>query len=415
MATQHDTPAPSPAWLDAASPDVPAVQRLPAEQPRPPRPSGQPAWLFHGSVPSLDGLRAVSILLVIVGHLSLRPEPAFSWLPRAGEMGVEMFFVISGFLITLLLERERRRTGTVSLKRFYIRRCLRILPAYVFFLAALFALQLRGYLDIPWGAWLTAMTYTTSLVSLAPSWDLGHTWSLAVEEHFYLVWPLLFLVLNRRRAFLACAACVAAGPFLRMALYRFVFLPHGGVGMSFCTFTQMDCIAVGCCLALLATSPACRKLWPGRRVAACLCLGSAVLLVASKVAAAKFSSVWAILLYQSFLSPSANSLLMALLVWGSINHGGALLYGLLNCRLFRVLGLLSYSLYLWQQPLINPERGGWAFQFPANMVLLLLVACLSYTLVESPFLKLKQRFANGRAPRAAGREPAAGCVEAVQL
>src|SRR4051812_37665351 len=108
---------------------------LPAIEPRlssPPRPKtfvqigalDEPLWLWRGTVPSLNGLRALSILVVLASHLGMRQDSTIPWLPIAGEMGVEMFFVISGFLITLLLLREQRRTGTVSLRAFYLRRAL---------------------------------------------------------------------------------------------------------------------------------------------------------------------------------------------------------------------------------------------------------------------------------------------------
>ena len=359
---------------------------------------GRPPWLFQGTVPSLNGFRAVAILLVILCHLSLKPGSLFAVLPLAGDIGVQLFFVISGFLITLLLERERRRTGTVSLKRFYIRRCLRILPAYVFFLLAMALLQQLGAVHVPPGAWVNAATYTTSLVSLDDGGDLGHTWSLSVEEHFYLLWPFLFLILGRRRGFFACAAYVALTPLLRVAYYTYV-ARHGGVSVSFFTFCQMDCIAVGCCLALLATSATARRyLWPSAGCLAVLLLGAAALLLLSKALTTAFAQDRAVALYQTFLSPTANALLLAVIVWCGINASGSWLSGLLNSRPLVLVGVLSYSIYLWQQPLTDWTRDGGVLSFPFNVCLVALAACFSYVVIESPFLRLKERLGAPRRP-----------------
>jgi peptidoglycan/LPS O-acetylase OafA/YrhL len=118
--------------------------------PRPPGPSieGPPSWVIKGRVPGLDGLRGLSILLVSLAHFSSATDAPLprSWrdLPL-GFVGVDVFFVISGFLITLLLIRERERTGRISLRDLYIRRDLRILPAYAAYMAAVFVFQRAGW------------------------------------------------------------------------------------------------------------------------------------------------------------------------------------------------------------------------------------------------------------------------------
>jgi peptidoglycan/LPS O-acetylase OafA/YrhL len=142
--------------------------------------------------PALDGVRALAIAPVVTMH-------AFGW-PREGSLGVEIFFVLSGFLITTLLLEERGRTGAISLARFYRRRAARLVPGLVLMLAV-YAIVTRG--THAW-ALLFALTYTSNIATLADPtampWSLGHLWSLAQEEQFYLLWPpLLLLLLTRIR------------------------------------------------------------------------------------------------------------------------------------------------------------------------------------------------------------------------
>ena len=155
---------------------------------------------------SLDGLRAVSIVLVLVGHVAgtVNAPAILTPLHNLGNFGVKIFFVISGFLITLLLLDELRRRGKIDMRGFYLRRCFRIFPAFYFFIACMMIAHAGGYLELFPGDLLHAATFTMNYHH-DRAWALNHTWSLAVEEQFYLLWPLLLLLLGTRRA-LACAA-----------------------------------------------------------------------------------------------------------------------------------------------------------------------------------------------------------------
>jgi len=97
--------------------------------------------------------------------------------------------------------------------------------------------------------------------------------------------------------------------------------------------------------------------------------------------------------YVVFVSPTTEALLIALLLWTCINNSGSLVFRLLNCPPLQLMGVLSYGIYLWQQPLIHPQRTGWVFTFPGNVCLVFLLAGLSYALIELPFLNLKRRVA----------------------
>ena len=172
-------------------------------------------------LPSLDGVRAVAIGLVILGH-----ELGYDSRRQVGDfanLGVRCFFVLSGFLITTLLLEEFRENGRVSLRNFYARRTLRIFPAFYFFLFVVFVLMKRGWVA-PIGAssWIHAATYTMDYLGFHDrAWDLGHLWSLAVEEQFYLIWPAALVLLRPRRALWSAFAVILVVPLIRWCTWKY--------------------------------------------------------------------------------------------------------------------------------------------------------------------------------------------------
>jgi peptidoglycan/LPS O-acetylase OafA/YrhL len=184
-----------------------------------------PILIKKGRLPSLDGLRALSIMLVLGEHSTVTDrfpgswDSAFKWLFDS-TMGVRFFFCISGFIITYLLIGEYDRTGSIGLRRFYTRRAVRILPVYYVFLGTLASLAILT----PWNqrawAWFGNLTFTTNLFGVVrPS---GHLWSLAVEEQFYLTWPgILALCISRqprhRTAILLLGGMIALAPLARVS------------------------------------------------------------------------------------------------------------------------------------------------------------------------------------------------------
>jgi len=349
-----------------------------------PVPTG-PNWLTRGRVPCLDGLRAVAIVLVLVAHASkTHGFPGSSEVRKVlaeGGLGVELFFVISGFLITLLLLRERQKTGEISTYGFYQRRCLRILPAYFAYLLALAGLTLLGMVDLGRRDWLGALTYTVNWIH-HPDWEVGHLWSLSLEEHFYLIWPLL-MWLGSRWAFAFAGACILGMPVARLVLW--LQWPDG-VPVETCTFTRLDTIAVGCLLALVAWQPRWRGLgaWMTRS-AAWLAPLAVVVLVSSM----GLSLHW--YRFRLLFGYSLNGLALAVLVWVCISRPKGLLGRLLEARPLVLLGTLSYGVYLWQQHFLDPRGSGWATHWPLNLVFVFLTAAASYWLIEAPFLRLKER------------------------
>src|SRR5215510_986306 len=200
---------------------------------------------FHdGSrIPSLDGLRAVSILIVILFHMSL-VGLAPSFFKRADSFGVQIFFVISGYLITSLLAKEREQTGTISLKAFYLRRVFRIVPAAYCYLAIVvgFYWALFRPIDV-----FSVFTFTSN-------YDLGrppivaHIWSLSVEEQFYILWPItLCLFFQQRLRILLWALCLF--PLMIIGFH----LLHWNTYRGFAFPTAYDSLALGCLAAVLGS------------------------------------------------------------------------------------------------------------------------------------------------------------------
>ena len=190
-------------------------------------------------LPGLDGLRAVAVGIVMVAHgnSSLPMRGAWTrdfWLFfDNGPLGVMIFFVLSGFLITYLLKQEINRTGKIHLGLFYQRRVLRIFPAFYFFLGCVFVLNLLGWLKIKWADFIFAGTFTWNYRIFGHGWNPGHfdntydpwawylwhTWTLSLEEQFYLLWPAALLLLGLKRGAVAALGILLLEPVLRLAAY----------------------------------------------------------------------------------------------------------------------------------------------------------------------------------------------------
>jgi peptidoglycan/LPS O-acetylase OafA/YrhL len=378
-----------------ASPQLRLQPRLDRpRRPTPPHPTERkepgetgPAWLKGGGIPSLDGLRALSISLVLLGHASLTWGGATgseAGLARLGGIGVDLFFVISGFLITLLLLRERRKTGATSLRAFYVRRSFRILPAYLVFLLSVLILSGLGLVSMTGRDWAGALTYTTNFLP-GTSWPVGHLWSLSVEEHFYLLWPLLLVVAGPRRACVLAAGWLVLAPFVRLAIWRGC---QGTLDIDYCTPARIDTIAAGCLLAYLVDHTRGRG-WLAPPSAgwaaglAVLCVGG---LVVSNGVLSPVSGAYGITMRRT-----VDALSFAGLVWAGASQSGGALAGLLNATPLVWVGRLSYSLYLWQQPFLNPHSDAWMCRWPVNLFLALGLALASFALVERPLLSLRER------------------------
>ena len=338
-----------------------------------------------GRIASLDGLRAISIALVMLGHLKGTTgfphaigDLAESRLVEVANLGVRVFFVISGFLITGLLLAEWRTTGGVSLPHFYLRRTFRIFPAYFAFLGVVALLAAAGAVHLLPGDWLHAVTYTMNYHE-PRSWYVGHLWSRSVEEQFYLLWPAVMLLFGPVRAMWCAAAFVVVAPVIRLASWRLLPGSHEIIDTAF--ETVGDAIAVGCVLAGVR-----EWLWRRERYRALLMSRWFVpLLLVLALALNHF--------YRLSLAVGITALnvALALTIERCVRAERGVVGRALNARPLVFVGQLSYSIYLWQQLFLNRNVRSLPTSFPINLVLALLVAALSYYAVERPMLDVRAR------------------------
>lgn len=347
-------------------------------------------------IPTLDGWRAVAIVTVMLQHASDQItssvgswiDPVMSIFHENGRFGVYIFFAISGFLITTLLLDEFDRAGEVSLASFYLRRAFRILPPLFVVLAVFGILGIFGVIPMPPGRWLSALLFTENYSPSPGTWYLGHVWSLAVEEHFYLLWPAILVLCKPR-----WALRVAFGLIVTVALWRLLDLSLGlsaGSGLRFDdrTDTQFDGLLWGCVLAMLGRNPANRERlaaltrgWRWWAIAVALVVSQAVNLDAP----ALFS-----------IQLAARPILIVLLVISTVVIPQRRVSAVLEVPALRWLGRISYSLYLWQQLFLvwdgfEVDGLAWVQWFPANVVAAVGIAVLSHRFVERPTIAIGRR------------------------
>ena len=349
-------------------------------------------------IPSLDGLRAISIGLVLFGHL-LGTSGFFLSLEvnkhlALGELGVRVFFVISGFLITNLLLTEAATTGRIHIGRFYLRRTFRIFPPYYVFILVLAVAELARWIELAPGDLFHTLTYTSNY-HVTRSWNVGHTWSLSVEEQFYLLWPALIVLLGGRRAIWVAALFVLAAPLVRLGLWELTVSAREGVGHRF--ETVADSIAIGCVLSGA-------RVWLHRQPLYHRVLVSRWLLLAPVIVVLS-GALGQHPRIDFFVGFTLRNVLVALCIDRWVTYPAGAVGRVLNSRPFVFVGLISYSIYLWQQIFLNRYAVSPPTSFPLNITLAVAAALASYYLVERPSLRLRQRVELALFPRpAAGAE-----------
>lgn len=340
-------------------------------------------------IPSLDGFRALAIALVLLGHLQGAPGfgtwRVLTWLGDYAYLGVRIFFVISGFLITTLLLTEADRTGGVSLPRFYLRRTVRIFPPYYTYILAMVCLEAAGWITLRPGDVRAALTYTMNY-HRDRAWYLGHAWSLAVEEQFYVLWPLALVWLRERRAMILAAAVVVIVPGIRVAT-KFLW-PSTTLGIGETFQSVADALAAGCLLAGFvrtrwATHPRYRRALSSRL----FWLVPIGVIVVNMIP---------IPLAQWAGGETVMNLGLAVTIDAFVRVRRDVVFHALNWPVIMWLGALSYSLYLWQQPFVGHAQG---MRFPVSIALAIGAAVISFYVIERPSLRIRQRFERGREPQ----------------
>ncbi|HEV8145539.1 MAG TPA: acyltransferase [Bryobacteraceae bacterium] len=337
-------------------------------------------------IPTLDGWRAIAIGLVVICHfaecLYQRQADYELSVTRYGAFGVDIFFGLSGLLITKLLLEENRRQGSFHLRAFYIRRAFRILPPYLVLLAGF---TIAGMWRSGWEVASCLLFFRNYVPDSLSGGGTQHLWSLSVEEHFYLLWPGLLVVLGARKA-----GNWAGRLALLVGLWRLVEsqLPAPLFPDAFARFRtdlRLDALLWGCAVAFLLDNADLRE--KCRKQTRFLAWVSMALVVVVSI---------------RYFTPLTSLLLAALipmLMAGTLLHPQWLLSRFLDLAPLAWLGRISYSLYLWQGFFLVPaweHPSAWWRQAPMNLVLSFAAATASYYLVERPMIRLGRRLLSRR-------------------
>lgn len=340
-------------------------------------------------MPTLDGWRAISILFVMMFHDALHRVGAFSdaWFFKNGDVGVDVFFAISGILICSRLLAEEQRFGSISLRHFYIRRAFRILPPailYLLVIAALSALAIIPHVGKDWfGALFFYRNYTRLMGThlVYSGWFTVHFWSLSVEEHFYLLLPAV-LVLTRKKHRLK----VFSALILLVAISLAVQLRHRSwESLHFHTDLRLDSLFIPAMIAVLIQRETIRswfqrvgRFWP-------VILAALFVLI-----------TWT---PKNFGHEFGLALLMPFLLLGTILNPQSMLSRFLELPPLRFVGRISYSLYLWQEVffvghfLPKAATLGWLQRLPLDYLTPFACALVSYYLLEKPAMHYGHKLA----------------------
>lgn len=356
--------------------------------------------------PELDGVRAIAILAVLIFH---------SYQLTDGWLGVQVFFVLSGFLITTLLLGEWSSRGTISLRRFYARRARRLMPALAVALTTFLVLSVvinaihPGFTNLTddfrsAGAGLFFVTNVTWVWWKLPAAGVSHLWTLSAEEQFYLVWPVALLILLRISSSRRWLAAVPALGALAITAHALDLGRHGAVWLNVRPDTGTAPLLVGCVCACILTEPRLRRIMsaPGMGVVEGI-LASAVpvfLFIGMHIVLSSSDQYLEPLVILVFALAIGFLLMRMTLVEAS---GTA---GFLRMRGLVALGRWSYSLYLWHVILIHATP--WLQPQLAELIAVPLAAA-SYRFIEVPFVRRKRPAASplpNRIPQPAPAAPA---------
>lgn len=343
-------------------------------------------------LPSLDGLRAVAVLMVVFTHAGETWGAPDSRIYKelslffSGYLGVQVFFVISGFIITRLLMQEKVQRGHVSLRRFWARRFLRIVPPLALYLSVISVMNAQGLLQVSaLSQWGSLLFFRNHLPMEMDSFN-AHYWSLSVEEQFYLLWPLLIafaMFFNiRRGAWMVMAVALVA---------RITFFLMGESEPRW-LIIHADCLMAGALAAMWLQDQGLQAVKPLTTKEKLLHLGVFVFcLLVTRICATRYSA------YFAPFQPTLISIFMALWIVRLVSVREGWLFQILNQRFVIWLGMISYSTYIWQQLFTTgvmdwPGAAPWFSHFPLNVLLSILAGALSFAFIERPLQRLRHRW-----------------------
>lgn len=342
-----------------------------------------PPILSQKVFPSLNGLRAVSILLVVFSHIQETFKVIIPNIAFIGPLGVDVFFVISGFLITTLCIKEKVVTGTLSLRKFYLRRFLRILPVAYLYIIVVAILNYFFKLDVAGNSFLVAALFLVDISfffnRVKFDWNLAHYWSLSVEEQFYIMLPVFLK--KQFKVFLAIVLFLTFGaPVLYFAqtFSAFLYRPAFVSGINF--IAKFQGIAVGCLFSVMVFKGWLNfgrwRIW-------------VTLLAIFAITVVHFDSGL------NLMASSVNlfvSICIGFIVVGNLQYQNNLIYRFLNLRAMDLIGRLSYSIYIWQQLFLSNNPALPVSRYPLNIIALIVIPLVSYFGYERVFLRIRDRF-----------------------
>jgi peptidoglycan/LPS O-acetylase OafA/YrhL len=345
-------------------------------------------------IPALDGWRLVAVTLVILAHvieystLQSRIPASLRFLGLFSGLGVQIFFVISGYVICTLLRQEHAENKRISISAFYVRRAFRILPPLWLYLATVLLLARGGIIGMPASDVLNAALFVCNIQDLDCGWYVQHTWSLAFEEQFYLVFPVVLLAFGLRVRPLFSMATFVLVPFLlavatpsregqaAFLLGNFQFLLAGAV---FALYDE----EIGHYLKSHARHPA---VLLGAIAALFLLYGFVANTLAADLRTVLAAPLIALILLHTVKIVSPVQTLLSLPV-------------------IRAGGRISYSLYLWQQLALAPYPNAGPAFYAATLAAAILVSALSFRFFERPLIGLGARISRGLIARGAAHKP----------
>lgn len=323
---------------------------------------------LHNHIPSLDGWRGLAILLVLFEHAQNRLYGHDVW--DGGQHGVTIFFVLSGFLITTNLLKE-----PINLRRFYVRRFFWLIPtawsyiAFVLFCDVLFRVKMTTWSEV-----LSCVTFWRNYYGLGRSLALGHFWSLSIEEQFYLFWPGLLLLAGKRHVKLLAIALICGFWLWRLIHWNsYLTVTYGYLH----TPVHADSLLFGCLLAIL---------WREDWLIHALDRHSIVL------SAVSFCGLLYCFVFFRYPPPLAEPICIAVLIGLSVRFPQSKSFGWINSRVLSYIGIVSYSIYVWQQYFFEVSRP--LKSMIVMMCLMPFFAGFSFYVIERPLRRFGRRLAS---------------------